>query len=176
MGPPGNGGPHALQCDDAPISGKAGSGLRERPSLNLSLLAYRLIRIDQRPLAGRLVSGYGDQIGLSERQEWYLMLALLQARIHRMASRLCRRLPSDDARRHRHDRREIAEVARHDQRRALLRKLAELPDILLADTQLHCLDATAFAERAADSAQALGCSGRDGEDCAGLALRLVDLL
>src|ERR1700733_14883985 len=118
MGPPGNGGPHALECDDAPISGKAGSGLRERPSLNLSLLAYRLIRIDQRPLAGRLVSGYGDQI---------MVIA---------PSRLRRRLPSDDARRHRHDRREIAEVARHDQRRALLRKLAELPDILLADTQL----------------------------------------
>jgi hypothetical protein len=37
----------------------------DRDRLNLSLLAHGFIRIDQRPLAGRLVTGYGDQIGSS---------------------------------------------------------------------------------------------------------------
>src|SRR6267143_6011449 len=83
---------------------------------------------------------------------------------------------TDDTGRHRDHRGEIAEVAGHDERRALLRQLAELADVLLADTQLHRLDATAFAQGAADLAQALRSSGRDCEDCGGLAVRFVDLL
>jgi hypothetical protein len=67
-------------------------------------------------------------------------------------------------------------VAGHYERRALLRHLAELADVLLADAQLHRLDAAAFAEGAADPAQTLGSGGRDSENCGRLAVGLVDLL
>src|SRR5882762_4937663 len=90
--------------------------------------------------------------------------------------RLRGRRLTDNTRRHRDDRSEVAEVAGHDERRALLRQLAELAHVLLADAQLHRLDATAFGQSAADLAQALRSSRRDCEDCRGLAVRLVDLL
>src|SRR5205085_5753844 len=72
--------------------------------------------------------------------------------------------------------REIREVAGNDQRGALLGQLAELAQVLLADTQLHGFDSSALAERAADLAQALGGRGGHRENCRRLAVRLVDLL
>ena len=48
--------------------------------------------------------------------------------------RLRGRRLTDNTRRHRDDRSEVAEVAGHDERRALLRQLAELAHVLLADT------------------------------------------
>ena len=59
---------------------------------------------------------------------------------------------ANDARRHGDDGRQITELPGDHERRALFRQFAELPDVLLADAQLHRLDAAAIAESAADLA------------------------
>src|SRR5580658_6668007 len=87
----------------------------------------------------------------------------------------CRRL-ARDAGRHGHYRRQIGQIRGHHQGRAALRQLAELLHVLLADAQLHGLDAAAIAQCDADLAQALRRCRRHGQNRLGLTFGFVDLL
>src|SRR5438309_2113453 len=71
---------------------------------------------------------------------------------------------------------DFAHGRRQDERVRRLRQLAELPDVLLRDAELHRLEAARHADRVRDLADALRRRLGDGEDGRGLALGLVDLL
>src|SRR5215467_4012970 len=86
------------------------------------------------------------------------------------------RLFADDAGRHGYHRGQIAEMPGNDESRTLLRQLAKLAHIFLADPQLHGLDSAALIQRITDPAQTLGCGGCNRQDRGGLTLGFVDLL